>query len=437
MKLFIETFGCQMNFSDSEIIASVMGQEGYTLCSRAADADVVFINTCAIRDNAEQRVRKRLRELSGQKKKRPEMLVGVLGCMAERMKEQLLDEELVVDLIAGPDSYRELPALLLKVSTGQRLANVMLSEEETYSDLEPVRFTGNGVSAFISIMRGCTNFCAYCVVPYTRGRERSRDIDSILAECRDLVAKGYKEVTLLGQNVNSYQHLGATTTDFPDLLEAVAVSCPELRIRFATSHPKDLSDKLIHVMACYPNICNHIHLPAQSGSNEVLHRMNRKYTREWYLGRVDALRKAIPDIGLSTDLIAGFCGETDEDHQQTLSLMKACVYDFAFMFAYSERPGTNAAENLPDDVPSKEKKRRLNEIITLQQELSHKSNLADIGKTFPVLVEGVSKKSDKALFGRTPQNKVVVFPATGLKPGTEVQVLIKECTTATLLGEMV
>ncbi len=437
MKLFIETFGCQMNISDSEIVASILDGEGYQICGTAAEADLVFLNTCAIRDNAEQRVRKRLRELSGLKRKQPGLMIGVLGCMAERMKEQLLEEELMVDLMAGPDSYRELPAMLLQVSSGQRVANVMLSEAETYEDLSPVRHHSDGVSAFVSIMRGCQNFCAYCVVPYTRGKERSRAPESIVEECRKLMTDGYREVTLLGQNVNSYHWQGDRSLRFPDLLKEVASAVPSMRIRFATSHPKDISDELIATIANTPNVCHHVHLPAQSGSNRILHLMNRKYTREWYLGRVKALREAMPDVAISTDLIAGFCSETEEDHMETLSLMRECHFDFAFMFAYSERPGTSAAEKLADDVPTTVKKRRLNEIITLQQELSLESNKADIGLRFSVLVEGVSKKSDQALFGRTPQNKVVVFPAGDLKAGDTVDVVIHDCTSATLLGKTV
>jgi tRNA-2-methylthio-N6-dimethylallyladenosine synthase len=436
MKLYIETFGCQMNFSDSEIVASIMQGDGYEMTNKSEEADVIFLNTCAIRDNAEQRVRGRLKELRSQKKRRPGLRIGVLGCMAERLKEKLLEEEIAVDLIAGPDSYRDLPDMMDRVSTGQKAANIMLSEEETYADLAPIRYDTNGVSAFISIMRGCQNFCAYCVVPFTRGKERSRDPESILDECRKLVEDGYREVTLLGQNVNSYRwRSDEHTLDFPDLLAAVAAITPQLRVRFATSHPKDLSDKLINAIATTPNICNHMHLPAQSGSNRTLKAMNRKYTREWYLERVAALRSAIPDIAISTDLIAGFCGETAGDHLETLSLMRISGFDFAFMFAYSERPGTMAASKLKDDIPEETKKGRLHEIITLQHQLSHESNLKDVGKTFTVLVEGVSKKSDSRLYGRTAQNKVVVFPAMEFKPGDYAEIRITSCTSATLLGE--
>lgn len=438
MKFYIETFGCQMNFSDSEIVASILSGEGYELCSSIDEADTILLNTCSIRDNAELRVRKRLRELKGLKRKRPDVRVGILGCMAERLKEKLLEEELLVDLIAGPDSYRDLPEMFAQISTGQKAANVILSEEETYSDLEPVRYNSNGVSAFISIMRGCQNFCAYCVVPYTRGKERSRDQESILRECQTLTEDGYKEVTLLGQNVNSYLwEQDGSKIDFPDLLESVALKYPGLRIRFATSHPKDLSDKLISVIASKSNICNHIHLPAQSGSNRILELMNRRYTREWYLDRVKAIRALIPDVSISTDLIAGFSSETEEDHQETLSLMRECHFDFAFMFAYSERPGTLAAGKYTDDVPEYEKKRRLSEIIAHQQLLSHESNKSDLGKVFEVLIEGVSKKSSAHLYGRNQQNKVVVFPGAGHMKGDIVEVKIERCTSATLLGSTI
>ncbi len=438
MKLFIETFGCQMNFSDSEIVASILTKEGYSLCDDPSGADTIFINTCSIRNNAEMRVRKRLRELRGLKRRHPEITIGILGCMAERLKESLLEEEVVVDLIAGPDSYRELPAMLRQVNAGQRAAHVILSEEETYGDLEPVRYHSNGVSAFLSIMRGCQNFCSYCVVPYTRGRERSRNPESILYEAGELIRNGYREVTLLGQNVNSYlwQEKDAKT-DFPDLLKQVALLSPLLRVRFATSHPKDLSDKLISTMADQPNICRHIHLPVQSGSDRILHLMNRKYTREWYLSRVRAIRSAMPDTGISTDIIAGFCSETEHDHQATLSLMWECRFDFAFMFAYSERPGTMAANRLPDDVPVEVKKRRLHEIIALQQELSHLSNRRDLTRSFTVLAEGASRKSKDHLSGRNEQNKVVVFPAAGYKRGDYVKVHVDRCTSATLLGKAV
>ena len=438
MKFYIETFGCQMNFSDSEIVASIMTGDGGEICGKVEEADMIFINTCSVRDNAEQRVRKRLRELAGLKRKRPGVFVGILGCMAERLKEQLLDEEIVVDLIAGPDSYRDLPAMLAQLSMGQRAANVILSEEETYEELKPKRYNTNGVSAFISIMRGCQNFCSYCVVPYTRGAERSRNPESIVNECRDLVSEGFKEVTLLGQNVNSYLwKADGKEQDFPELLALVAKRFPGLRFRFATSHPKDLSDKLIGLIAEYANICKHIHLPAQSGSNRMLKMMNRRYTREWYIERVNTIRKSIPDVAVSTDLIAGFCSETEDDHQDTISLMRECGFEFAFMFAYSERPGTPAAGKYPDDVPLPEKKRRLKEIIDLQQALSHESNRRDVGRSFEVLVEGVSKKSDTNLFGRNGQNKVIVFPGTGQKTGEIVNVKVTGCTTATLLGTVI
>lgn len=436
MKLFIETFGCQMNFSDSEVVASVMNAEGYELCRSAAEADLVFINTCSIRENAEQRVRKRLRELKGLKKKNPGLRIGILGCMAERLREQLFDEEPLVDLIAGPDSYRKLPEMLQELDEGRRAAQVLLSEEETYADLEPVRYSSNKVSAFISIMRGCQNFCSYCVVPFTRGKERSRDPESIVQEAEKLVEEGYREITLLGQNVNSYRwQQEEAVIRFPELLRKVAAVSDLLRVRFATSHPKDLSDELIDVIAATPNICSHIHLPVQSGSDAVLKRMNRKYTREWYLGRIAAIREKIPDAGFSTDLIAGFCGETGEDHRLTLDLMEQCRFDYAFMFAYSERPGTRAADKMEDDVPEMVKKERLHEIITLQQRLSHISNRNDVGKTFRVLVEGTSKKSPDQMFGRNGQNKVIVFTSSEHKPGDYVDVKVVRCTSATLIGE--
>ncbi len=436
MKLYIETFGCQMNFSDSEIVASVMGGEGYELCSGASEADLIFINTCSIRDNAEQRVRKRLRELKGLKKKNPGLKVGILGCMAERLKDRLFDEEPLVDLIAGPDSYRELPAMLGELDEGRRAAHVILSEEETYADLEPVRYGSNDVSGFISIMRGCQNYCSYCVVPYTRGKERSRDPESILQEAEKLFEEGYREVTLLGQNVNSYTwNSGGEAMGFPDLLRRVAAVSSALRVRFATSHPKDLSDELIGMIASTPNICNSIHLPVQSGSNRILEGMNRKYTREWYLDRIASIRKLIPEAGLSTDIITGFCGETEEDHRLTLDLIEQCRFDYAFMFAYSERPGTLAAKKMEDDVPAEVKKRRLNEIIALQQRMSHASNREDLGKTFRVLTEGTSKKSADQLYGRSDHNKVVVFSSSRHKPGDYASVRIVRCTSATLLGE--
>jgi len=437
-KLYIETYGCQMNFSDSEIVGSIMAKDGYKTTDKTENADIIFINTCSIRDNAEQRIRKRLREIKKMKKNNPNLKVGVLGCMAERLKQQLLDEEDVVDLIVGPDAYRDLPNLIKTVESGRRAINVLLSEEETYSEIEPVRLGSNNISAYISIMRGCENFCTYCVVPFTRGKERSRDPETIVNEARDLVSKGYKEVTLLGQNVNSYSWKNDNkTVSFPELIAKVAAVSPQLRIRFATSHPKDISDELIKTIANTPNICKAIHLPFQSGSNSVLKRMSRKYTREWYMDRISTIKKYIPDCGLSTDVIAGFCGETEEEHKETLSLMEWAGYDYAFMFKYSERPNTIAQKKFDDDVPEKVKSARLTEIIALQQTLSLRSNKESVGKTYEVLVEGFSKRSDNDLAGRNTQNKMVVFPKKDFKVGDYVMVKITNCTAATLIGEAV
>lgn len=432
-KLYMETYGCQMNFSDSQIVGSIMTDHDFELTDNVADADLIFINTCSIRDHAEQRIRARLKEFKKYKKNRPDLKVGLLGCMAERLKEQLLEQEQSVDIIVGPDAYRDLPRLLNIAETGQKAINVLLSLDETYADINPIHT--KGISSFISIMRGCENFCSYCVVPYTRGRERSRDPETIIDEARRLFDDGIREVTLLGQNVNSYK--SDNGTGFAKLLKDVAMVDPLLRVRFATSHPKDLSDELIETIAKYPNICNSIHLPVQSGSNNMLKKMNRKYTREWYLGRIEAIKKLIPDCALSTDIIAGFSGETEEDHLETLSLMKHVGYDYAFMFKYSERPNTLAAKKHTDDVPEEIKGRRLQGIIDLQQELSHKSNLKDIGKEFEVLVENVSKKSQKELSGRNSGNKVVVFPSTERKPGDYIKVRVTSCTPATLIGEIV
>ncbi len=429
----METYGCQMNFSDSQIVGSIMTDHDFELTDNVADADLIFINTCSIRDHAEQRIRARLKEFKKYKKNRPDLKVGLLGCMAERLKEQLLEQEQSVDIIVGPDAYRDLPRLLNIAETGQKAINVLLSLDETYADINPIHT--KGISSFISIMRGCENFCSYCVVPYTRGRERSRDPETIIDEARRLFDDGIREVTLLGQNVNSYK--SDNGTGFAKLLKDVAMVDPLLRVRFATSHPKDLSDELIETIAKYPNICNSIHLPVQSGSNNMLKKMNRKYTREWYLGRIEAIKKLIPDCALSTDIIAGFSGETEEDHLETLSLMKHVGYDYAFMFKYSERPNTLAAKKHTDDVPEEIKGRRLQGIIDLQQELSHKSNLKDIGKEFEVLVENVSKKSQKELSGRNSGNKVVVFPSTERKPGDYIKVRVTSCTPATLIGEIV
>ncbi len=436
-KLYIETYGCQMNFSDSEIVGSIMVNNGYETTKDIKEADVIFVNTCSIRDRAEKRVRKRLQEFKSLKKKNPGLVIGILGCMAERLKTKLLEEEEYVDLIIGPDAYRELPMLMETVETGQKAINVLLSVEETYADIKPVRLGSNGVSAFISIMRGCENFCAYCVVPFTRGKERSRDPKTIIEEARCLFNQGYREVILLGQNVNSYRWSNNEgLINFAQLLEKVASVTPQLRIRFATSHPKDISDDLLHAIADNHNVCKAIHLPFQSGSNHVLNMMKRKYTREWYIERIEAIRNIIPGCGLSTDIISGFCSETEKDHKETLSLMKWVGYDYAFMFKYSERPNTIAAKKYRDDIPEDVKGRRLQEVINLQQELSHKSNLQDIGKIVEVLTEGISRKSNDFLFGRNSQNKVVVFPRKDYKSGDYVQVIITGCTSATLLGDV-
>jgi tRNA-2-methylthio-N6-dimethylallyladenosine synthase len=433
--IYIETYGCQMNFSDSEIVGSIMLKSGFQIVDDENKADVIFINTCSIRDHAEQRIRKRLHELQHLKKKKPGLEIGILGCMAERLKNQLLEEEQLVDLIAGPDAYRDLPNLLQTVENGQKAVNVLLSTEETYADINPVRLASNGVSAFISIMRGCQNFCSYCVVPYTRGKERSRNPETIVNEAKTLFETGYREITLLGQNVNSYQWNSDTeTTNFANLLEKIAIQNPLLRIRFATSHPKDISDELLQTIARYENICKSIHLPVQSGSSQILKLMNRKYTREWYMNRIEAIRKIIPDCAISTDIISGFCNETEDNHQQTLSLMEWAGFDYAFMFKYSERPDTMAAKKLEDNVPEEIKSRRLEEIIALQQKLSLTSYRRDVHKQFAVLVEGFSKRSKDHLFGRTSQNKVVVFPKNDYKPGDYVNVTITDCTAATLKG---
>lgn len=425
-----------MNFSDSEIVASLMQDEGYEICVKSDEADVVFVNTCSVRDNAEQRVHRRLRELSSLKKKNPFVKIGVLGCMAERLKQQLLEEEETVDMIVGPDAYRDLPALLDQVEDGQKAINVILSTSETYADITPVRLDKNGITAFISIMRGCENFCAYCVVPFTRGKERSRDPQSILSEAKALFADGYREVTLLGQNVNSYSwEENGRQINFASLLEQVAEVNPLLRLRFATSHPKDISDELLKAIGKHHNICNAIHLPVQSGSSSILKLMKRNYTREWYLDRIAAIKKYVPDCAVSTDVITGFCSETEQDHQQTISLMREVGFDYAFMFKYSERPDTLAQKKLKDDVREDVKSARLKEIIDLQQQLSHKSNKKDIGKTFEVLVEGTSKKSKEFLMGRNSQNKVVVFPKETYAKGNYVHVKITGCTTATLIGK--
>ena len=431
-KLFIETYGCQMNVGDTEIVVSIMQDEGFCYTENIAEADIILINTCSIRDNAEQRIWGRLSEMRRLRRAKPSLLIGVIGCMAERLKEQLTEGELAVDIVAGPDAYRDLPKLVREAESGGKGVNTLLSTEETYAEIAPVRLDKNGVSAYIAIMRGCDNFCSYCVVPYTRGRERSRDAESIIAEARTLFENGYREVTLLGQNVNSYR---TGDVDFPTLLRLVAEISPLLRVRFATSHPKDMSDKLLEVMASMPNICKAIHLPAQSGSTVMLEKMNRKYTREWYLDRIAAIRRYMPDCAITTDLIAGFTGETEEDHKLTLSLMEEIGYEFAFMFKYSERPGTFAQRHLPDDIPDDVKTARLTEIINLQNRLSEQSNKRDVGKEFEVLVEGLSKRSDEQLFGRTSQNKVVVFDKGNHKVGDYVRVKVTGCSSATLFGE--
>ncbi len=431
---FIETYGCQMNFSDTEIIARTLSDMGYGFTRDEHIADLVLLNTCAIRENAEEKIWHRLKSLKQAKRRNPRLIIGVMGCMAERLKKKVLEQEQLVDLVVGPDAYRALPQLIEEVESGQKAVNVLLSREETYADIAPIRLNSNGVSAFISIMRGCDNMCSFCVVPYTRGRERSRDASSIIAEATELAAQGYKEVTLLGQNVDSYKNEGVT---FAELLERVAQVSPDLRVRFSTSHPKDITDEVLHTMARYPNICKFIHLPVQSGNSAVLERMNRSYTREWYLQRVQRIREIMPDCALSTDIITGFCSETEAEHQDTLSLMEAVRYDHAYTFAYSERPGTPAAKKMQDDVPAEVKSRRLQEIIALQHTHSRASNLADVSKTVMVLVEGDSKRSSSDYCGRNDQNKMVVFPKgeTDYTPGTYVQVRITGATSATLLGE--
>ena len=424
-----------MNVVDSEVVAAILQKQDYQVTEEIDEASLILVNTCSIRDNAEQRIRARLREFGRIKKENKDVSVGLIGCMAERLKEQLLDEEPVIDLVAGPDAYRELPTLLAQVETGQKGIDTLLSTTETYADISPIRMDKNKVTSFVSIMRGCNNFCTYCVVPETRGRERSRDPETIVSEATQLFNDGYKEVTLLGQNVNSYRWGDKETgISFEQLLDKVALINPLLRVRFATSHPKDISDELLKVMAGRPNLCRAIHLPVQSGSSSVLGRMKRKYTREHYMDRVEAVRKYLPDVSLSTDIIAGFCGETEEEHQETLSLMEWAGYDLSFMFKYSERPETFAAKKLEDDVPERIKKRRLNEIIELQLKLSLAGKQKDIGETFEVLAEGTSKKSEEQLYGRTSQNKVVVFPRGSVNPGDYLQVKITDCTSATLIG---
>ena len=441
-KFYIESYGCQMNFADSEIVASILNDTGFGATRNYEEADLVLLNTCSIREKAEQTVRNRLHLFRQVKKNRPGMLIGVLGCMAERLKNKFLEEERLVDMVVGPDAYRTLPGLIGEAEGGQKAVNVLLSREETYADISPVRLDGNGITAFVSIMRGCNNMCSFCVVPFTRGRERSRDAVSIVRECRELFNNGYKEVTLLGQNVDSYYWLDEAsdkTVTFAALLEKVALIDPSLRVRFSTSHPKDITDEVLYTIARYPNICKYIHLPVQSGSTRVLQLMNRTYTREWYLAKIDRIRSILPDCGLSSDIIAGFCTETEEDHQESLSLMEYARYDMSYMFFYSERPGTLAARRYQDDVPAEVKKRRLDDIVRLQNRLSQVKNREDLGKTFEVLIEGDSKKSAADWRGRNSQNKVVVF-SKGDHPyrkGDYVQVKVNDCTGATLIGTII
>ena len=436
-KLFIETYGCQMNVADSEVVASIMEMDGFELTENIGEANAVFVNTCSVRDNAEQKVIHRLQQLNAMKKKNKGMIVGVIGCMAERVKDELITDH-KVDVVVGPDAYLDIPNLINSVEQGEKAINVELSKTETYKDVLPTRI-GKSISGFVSIMRGCDKFCTYCIVPYTRGRERNREVESILNEIRDLATKNYKEVTLLGQTVNSYKYTAedGTVVDFPKLLSLIAEMVPNMRIRFTSPHPKDMTDETIEVMAKYPNICRFIHLPVQSGSNNVLKAMNRKYTREWFLDRVQTMRRLIPDVAIGTDIFSGFSGETEEDHQQSLDLMREARFDLAFMFKYSERPGTVAAKRLPDDVPEEVKIRRLNEIIALQSEIAKESNHNDIGKVYEVLVEGFSKRSKEQMSGRTSQNKMVVFPREGRHIGEFIKVKIMTSTSATLIGEVV
>jgi tRNA-2-methylthio-N6-dimethylallyladenosine synthase len=437
-KVYIETYGCQMNVADSEVVVSILQKAGYIRSENIDEAGLILINTCSIRDNAEQRIWGRLHAISHLRKKRKDLKIGIIGCMAERLKEKLLETEQLVDLVVGPDAYRELPILVAEAEAGHKAVNVLLSREETYADISPVRMDKNGVSSFVSIMRGCNNMCSYCVVPYVRGAERSRHPDSILKEVRDLYEMGYREVTLLGQNVDSYKWSdGDLTAGFPQLLESVSAITPFMRVRFSTSHPKDISDDLLHVISRHKNICKHIHLPAQSGSSRILNLMNREYTREWYIDRINAIHTIIPECTLSTDMITGFCTETDEDHKESLSLMELAGFDFAYMFKYSERPRTKAARKYRDDVPEIIKSDRLSEMIALQNRLSSKSKKHDIGKTFEVLIEGSSKRSEEFLSGRTSQNKVAVFPGEYHVKGEYVNIIIERSTSATLIGRIV
>jgi len=437
---YIESYGCAMNFADSEVVASILMGNGFGATKNVENADLIFINTCSIRDKAEQTVRKRLTEFRSLKKANPGMLVGVLGCMAERLKAKFIEEEKLVDLVVGPDAYRTLPNLIEEAETGQKAVNVLLSRDETYADIAPIRLNSNGVTAFVSIMRGCNNMCSFCVVPFTRGRERSRDADSIVNECQELFNQGYREVTLLGQNVDSYHWIDEQKNEqitFAMLMEKVALISPLLRVRFSTSHPKDITDDVLHTIVKYTNICNYIHLPVQSGSTRVLQLMNRTYTREWYIAKIDRIKELIPDCGLSTDMITGFCTETEGDHQESLSLMRYCQYDLAYMYFYSERPGTLAARRFKDDIPEDVKKRRLHEMVALHRLQTLASMQKDVGKTFTVLVEGFSKRSEADLYGRNDQNKVVVFPKGEFKKGDYVLVKINSCTAGTLLGQQV
>jgi tRNA-2-methylthio-N6-dimethylallyladenosine synthase len=446
-KLYVESYGCQMNFSDSEVVAAIMNENGYSTTRNIDEADVVLINTCSIRENAEQRVRNRLTEFKSKKAKNPDLVIGILGCMAERLKKSLLEEEKLVDLVAGPDAYRDLPNLVDEVGTGQKAVNVLLSRDETYADISPVRLDQGGISAFVTIMRGCDNMCSFCVVPFTRGRERSRDPETIVKECSLLFEQGYREVTLLGQNVDSYRwnlsskgeikDVNQPTVNFAQLMEKVALVSPDLRIRFSTSHPKDMTDDVLEMMAKYENICSYIHLPVQSGSTSVLERMNRSYTREWYLDRIHAIRRIVPDCAISTDIITGFCGETEDEHADTLTLMDEVAFDFAYMFKYSERPKTLAERRFDDDIPEIDKTKRLNEIIEKQLQHSLASNKKQIGQVQKILVEGYSKRSEEYLSGRNSQNAVVVFPKESAIKGEYVYVEIEDCTSATLMGKMV
>jgi tRNA-2-methylthio-N6-dimethylallyladenosine synthase len=446
-KLYLESYGCQMNFSDSEVVASILAQDGFETTRNMDEADVILLNTCSIRENAEQRVRNRLTEFKIKKENNPDLVVGVLGCMAERLKKNLLEEEKLVDLVAGPDAYRDLPNLIEEVGTGQKAVNVLLSRDETYADISPVRLDQGGIAAFVTIMRGCDNMCSFCVVPFTRGRERSRDPHTIIEECQDLFNRGYREVTLLGQNVDSYRwnlsskgevkNADQPTTNFAQLMEMVALVSPQLRVRFSTSHPKDMTDDVLEIMAKYENICPYIHLPVQSGNTDVLYRMNRGYSREWYMERINAIHRIVPNCAISTDVITGFCGETEEEHQETLSLMDFVEYDFAYMFKYSERPKTLAERRFEDDVPEEVKGRRLNEIIEKQLSHSLKSNQKQIGTIQKVLIEGPSKRSEEHLCGRTGRNSMVVFPKESYEKAQYVMVRIDSCTSATLMGEVV